>query len=388
MNVLKKLELWQEKNLISAEQAKKIVAFEKENKKPLLTLPLMVLGFFCIGLGVALLISSNWQNIPASVKLGGDLILLLGVAATIFYFNYKEKYNWFEGGLFLYYILILASIGLVAQVYNFSTKGLEAYFLWSVLAFPIVLITRKIILPIIWLPIFTVTAVDLLSEFDFFHKLLDIVEHTFPFAISVCGILIFAYIYRFTSFYFRTRLAAQIKAMKFWLGFDIISLVIVMDFGAGYMFSEFFNEDVLNGNYLSIIVISCLILANICFGYFSYKYNFSRLLTCVLSILLGFSIIYMILPDNELVLNLWGFLLTMSILITVAAYALIKNKEKLLNIATACMAIRLFGVYIQIFGSMLTTGIGLIISGMFCLALIYGWKKMNLNTLFAIKEAK
>lgn len=389
MSITKKLELWQTQNLISAEQVKQITAYEKENHKSVLTLPLLALGFFCIALGVVSLISANWQIIPDSVKLGTDLILMLGLAGAVFSCHQKEKENWFEGLLLLFGLMVIASIGLIAQVYQLQTNGLQAYFLWCVLVFPLVIITRRIILPLIWLPIFTASSVDTLSHIYFFRELLEIIEHTFPFAISVCGILIFAYIYRFVSFYFRTRLAPQIKAMKFWLGFDIVSMVVLMDFGASNMFSGIFYEDILNGdNYQSILVICCLILANVGFGYFSYKYNYSRLLTCVLAILLGFSIIYMALPDNHTILDLWGFLLTMSILSTVVAYALIKNRIKLLNIATACMAIRLFFVYLQVFGSMVTTGIGLIVSGILFLALIYGWKKLHLNTLLIIKESK
>lgn len=389
MSIAKKLEVWQAQNLISAEQAKKITAYEKENHKSVLTLPMLALGFFCIGLGIVSLISANWQVIPDSVKLAMDLIIMLSLAESIFFCYFKEKDNWFEGLLLLFSVMVMASIGLIAQIYQLQTQGLQACLLWCVLVFPLVIISRKVILPLIWLPIFTASAVDTLSNIYFFRELLKIIENTFPFAISVCGILIFAYIYRFISYYFRTRLAPQIKAMKFWLGFDIVSMVILMDFGASNMFSGIFYEDILNGdNYRSILVICCLILANVGFGYFSYKYNYSRLLTCVLAILLGFSIIYMTLPDNSTILDLWGFLLTMSILSTVVAYALIKNRVKLLNVATACMAIRIFFVYLQVFGSMFTTGIGLIISGILFLSLIYGWKKLHLNTLLIIKESK
>lgn len=389
MSIAKKLEVWQAQNLISAEQAKKITAYEKENRKPVLTLPLLALGFFCIALGIASLISANWQIIPDSVKLGVDLVIMLGLAGGIFFCSCKEKEVLFEGLMLLFSLMVLASIGLIAQIYQLQTQGLSAYFFWCVLVFPLVIISRRAILPLIWLPIFTASAVDTLTNIAFFSELLEIIEHTFPFAISVCGILVFAYIYRFISYYFRTRLAPQIKAMKFWLGFDIVSLVVLMDFGASNMFSGIFYDDILNGdNYRSILVISCLILANVGFGYFSYKYNYSRLLTCVLAILLGFSIIYMALPDNNTILDMWGFLLTMSILSTVVAYALIKNRVKLLNIATACMAIRIFFVYLQVFGSLVTTGIGLIVSGILFLSLIYGWKKLQLNTMLIIKESK
>ena len=46
MSISKKLALWQEQDLISAEQVKKITAYEKENHKPVFTFPFLLLGFF------------------------------------------------------------------------------------------------------------------------------------------------------------------------------------------------------------------------------------------------------------------------------------------------------------------------------------------------------
>ena len=386
MKLEKKLDIWREHGLLNAQQQKDILDFEKNNKKPFFTSSLLALAFFCIGLGTISLISANWNIIPNIFKLSMDILFLIINSVAVIYFYNQEKNNWFEGLLILYATLILASIGLIAQIYQVQSQGLSAFLLWSFLVFPLVIISRKIVLPLIWLPIFTTSVIDVLAEFDIIYNILLMLEETFPYAISISGIILFSYIYRFTSYYFRTRLAPQIKAMKFWLSFDIVSLVIIMDLGLGIL-GEYggisHTED-----YRSVIVISILILVTMAFGYYSNKYNYSRLLTCVLAILLGFSIIFMALPENGLAYKLWGFALTMSILITVAIYALIKNKEKLLNIATACMAFRLFIVYIQVFGSLLSTGIGLISSGILFLSLIYAWKKLHLNNLLIIREKK
>lgn len=386
MKIAKKLDVWLDNGLISAEQYKKIEAFEQNHKKPVVIGSLLGLSFFCIALGIISLISANWEVIPAYIKLSLDILILIGVTIGAIYFHNKEKNNFFEGMLILYAGLVLASIGLIAQIYQLQSDGMKAVLLWTILVFPAVLITRKVILPLVWLPLFTTSSINTLAEINFVYAILEMIEKTFPYAISVCGILLFAYIYRFTSYYFRTRLAPQIKAMKFWLGFDIVSLVIVMDLGLGLL-GEYGNPSHAE-NQASVIVISLLVLATVAFGYYSNKYNYSRLLTCALAILLGFSIIFMTLPENKLLYDIWGFLLTMSILATVVVYALIKNKEKLLNIATACVAIRLFIVYIQVFGSLLTTGVGLIISGMFFLSLLYIWKKVKLRNYLMIKEKK
>ena len=389
MNLQKKLAVWQQENLITREQGEKIAAFEKNGRKPVLSWALLALACFCILLGVVSVISANWQEIAPEYKLFLDFVLLFGTAAAVFKMYLSGRDIWFEWLLLFFAGLILASIGLIAQIYQIQPEGLRGYLLWSVLAFPIMLFSRKIVLPLVWLPVFMLSLIDALNDMRFFERILEILQKTFPFAISIAGILVFSFIYRLLAVHFRTRLAAQIKAMKFWLVFDISVLVIVMDFGAGDVFGSMLLSQLFdNYSWASVIVICGLILGTVGFGYFSYKYNYSRLLTCILAILLGFSLVYNALPENKDVLNIWGFLLSMSVLSCLVAYALIKSRMKLLNLSTALMALRFFIVFLQVFGSLLMTGVGLIVCGVVFLGIICIWRKLHLNSLISVKESK
>lgn len=389
MNLQKKLAVWQQENLITREQGEKIAAFEKNGRKPVLSWALLALACFCILLGVVSVISANWQEIAPEYKLFLDFVLLIGTAAAVFKMYLSGRDIWFEWLLLFFAGLILASIGLIAQIYQIQPEGLRGYLLWSVLAFPIMLFSRKIVLPLVWLPVFMLSLIDALNDMRFFERILEILQKTFPFAISIAGILVFSFIYRLLAVHFRTRLAAQIKAMKFWLVFDISVLVIVMDFGAGDVFGSMLLSQLFdNYSWASVIVICGLILGTVGFGYFSYKYNYSRLLTCILAILLGFSLVYNTLPENKDVLNIWGFLLSMSVLSCLVAYALIKSRMKLLNLSTALMALRFFIVFLQVFGSLLMTGVGLIVCGVVFLGIICLWRKLHLNSLISVKESK
>lgn len=389
MNLQKKLAVWQQENLITREQGEKIATFEKNGRKPVLSWALLALACFCILLGIVSVISANWQEIAPEYKLFLDFVLLIGTAAAVFKMYRSGRDIWFEWLLLFFAGLILASIGLIAQIYQIQPEGLRGYLLWSVLAFPIMLFSRKIVLPLVWLPVFMLSLIDALNDMRFFERILEILQKTFPFAISIAGILVFSFIYRLLAVHFRTRLAAQIKAMKFWLVFDISVLVIVMDFGAGDVFGSMLLSQLFdNYSWASVIVICGLILGTVGFGYFSYKYNYSRLLTCILAILLGFSLVYNALPENKDVLNIWGFLLSMSVLSCLVAYALIKSRMKLLNLSTALMALRFFIVFLQVFGSLLMTGVGLIVCGVVFLGIICIWRKLHLNSLISVKESK
>lgn len=389
MNLQKKLAVWQQEKLITAAQGEAIAAFERRGRKPVLSWALLALACFCILLGVVSVISANWQEIAPEYKLFLDFALLVLISGFALKTYRDGRDIWFEWLLLFFAGLILASIGLIAQIYQIQQEGLRGCLLWAVLAFPVTLFCRKIVLPLVWLPVFMLSLIDVLSNMRFFERILDFLEKTFPFAIPIAGILAFAFVYRLLAVHFRTRLAAQIKAMKFWLVFDISVLVLVMDFCAGDAFgSTFISRLFDNYSWTSVIVICWLILGTIGFGYFSYKYNYSRLLTCILAILLGFSLIYSVLPENKDVLNLWGFLLSMSVLSCLVAYALIKSRAKLLNLATALMALRFFIVFLQVFGSLLMTGVGLIVCGVVFLGIIYAWRKLHLNSLISVKESK
>ena len=50
---------------------------------------------------------------------------------------------------------------------------------------------------------------------------------------------------------------------------------------------------------------------------------------------------------------------------------------RLVSLAIIVIAIRIYGIYVELFGSLLTTGIGLISGGVVMLALIYGARKLN-----------
>lgn len=387
MNIVKKLETWQQEKLLSAEQVRSILTFERSNHKPMFMYLMAFLGLFCIGLGAIAIIASNWQLIPANLKLFIDLLVLVTCAGGLYYTRIHNRQMWFEGLTILYALLILGSIGLIAQIYQLQPAGLKAYLLWSALTFPLVFYTCKPIFPLIWLPVVTTSGFDWLSHFAWFEKCSILIERSFPFAISFTGIFLLSFAYRFLAVNYRTRLSGLLPAMKFWLVFDITSLVLMMDFSSVSKSVWGGMDNMVEYNNLSVIIISVLILGTVVFGYFSSKHNYSRLLTCVLAILLGFSLLYNVFDDVN-VLKIYGFLLSMSVLGCVVVYALIKSQPKLLNLATALIALRIFIVYIQVFGSLLETGWGLMASGAVFLGIIYLWRQFKLDKLIIVKEPK
>lgn len=164
MKLAKKLSEWEQIKLIDEKQKSAILAYESRQGKNRLPFILSALAVFCIGLGILSLIASNWQEIPDSLKLSAD-ILLLGLTAVGAYRFYNRGKWYFEALVIGYATLILASIGLIGQVFQLQPVGLRAYLLWSVLVLPMALFSKKAVLPLVWIPVFVISGLDTLFDF-------------------------------------------------------------------------------------------------------------------------------------------------------------------------------------------------------------------------------
>ena len=92
-----------------------------------------------------------------------------------------------------------------------------------------------------------------------------------------------------------------------------------------------------------------------------------------LFVVLDFSLIAQLLPDNETVFKIWGALQSLSLLFLAAVYAYTANRVRLQQWISGFIALRFFAAYVQVFGSLLTTGFGLIVSGLVLFAVAYAW---------------
>ena len=92
-----------------------------------------------------------------------------------------------------------------------------------------------------------------------------------------------------------------------------------------------------------------------------------------LFVVLDFSLIAQLLPDNETVFKIWGALQSLSLLFLAAVYAYAANRFRLQQWISGFIALRFFAAYVQVFGSLLTTGFGLIVSGLVLFAVAYAW---------------
>ena len=115
---------------------------------------LMVLSYFAaflIGLGIIALVAANWEQIPNNIKLGGAVILMIANAAAVI-LSIKFKKNILKQVLCgVFAALIMAVIGLIGQIFQLSSDVSGACLLWAACAWPLFLITPRLLW--LWIPL-------------------------------------------------------------------------------------------------------------------------------------------------------------------------------------------------------------------------------------------
>lgn len=98
-------------------------------------------GGFAIILGITLVISSNWDKISDFTKISSYIALLIGFHISAYLLRTISP----KISQIIYYIIagyILAGIGLIAQIYNLSSKNGEAYLMWFFMIIPMSILLR------------------------------------------------------------------------------------------------------------------------------------------------------------------------------------------------------------------------------------------------------
>ncbi len=97
-------------------------------------------GAAAILLGLVAIVAANWSAISGAAKLGIDLAV--GVALAIFVARSQPGWRR-EMGVLVYYGFVLASIALIGQVYHLSSPLWQPMLTWSVLTAPLLWMVRS-----------------------------------------------------------------------------------------------------------------------------------------------------------------------------------------------------------------------------------------------------
>ena len=340
ISISRKTADWVQKGLISASQAQDIIAFEQSKKSYFSLFSIILfLGFFSVASGIVAVVSSNWYAISGAVKITGLFVFLTGAAVALARVREKHPVG-FEGGLFFYMLLLFAAIGLVGQVYHLKSDTYKAFLFWSALAFPLLFLTRKVLLGYIWEIVFVMafSCSPWGRDFwEFFFKTLFPSQLCLSF---LCAALFFVLLRVDKARVF----VAPLRALT-----AFFALFCLM-FG-GYAYSIF--------KYNTVLTPVLFFAAAAGFAVYVWKYApFSRSEKQAVLGVTGLYVLFFLCPAFKSV-N-YFFQLTILIGFVFTAYRFGEA------------ALRMLIAFFSLFGSLLYTGVGLIVSGLVILGIAYG----------------
>ena len=360
MSLEDRLGRWHKAGLITREQADRIAQFERARGKPLLVYAVAGLGGLSIAIGIVAVVAANWDDIPPSVKLVANLFWLAVVGASAVRFV-KRGPGWArEAALIVYFGLVLGSIALVAQVYQLGGEPREAMAIWIALTAPILAFGRSGWLGLLWLISVQATCATWLAWFA------DGPEWRGGYALAGVYVIPLAYLLLGRSAWLRR--ARPAYALVFentaWL-----ELVVAGSAGTFALYEDFADER-WYGLGLGLLVSTglCTWAAR---GLRTSAGGRGALGVLVATLLL-FHFPFALSPGD---LDLLGALSFIALWLLVAFAAHRGGKMRVLNFATAVVGVRILAVYFELFGSLLSTGLGLITGGALTLGLVWLWMR-------------
>ncbi|APR87807.1 Membrane protein [Minicystis rosea] len=366
MKLERKLLEWRDAGLIDADTAARIAAHEAAGEqRPYLLYAVSGLGALSVAIGLVSIVASNWEAIPGGVKLGLDFVLLAGLAAAIYRARSSRLAT--EILLFVFYGAVLASIGLVAQVYHLGGRTEDALLFWSLITAPIVLHGTTRFLAATWF--IGAESVALAQLFRFlerhWHRSDTVVALTAAYLLSL-GLVALGL---FGWFQRRKPAFASVAAI---LGrVQIVALATMVPL-AWYDRAD----NVENGMGLGVVCLAGIIGASVALALRDEAGRAARGSLVTFAVVAPLITYLPLLGQHDRFggMAAASFLIVWAI-IGVVAYRL--GRIRLLNVATAFLGVRLLIIYFEVFGSLLDTGIGLLSGGILTIALAWLWVKKS-----------
>ncbi|MDP5103326.1 MAG: DUF2157 domain-containing protein [Erythrobacter sp.] len=142
----RKITTWHDAGLIDAATRDRLLAYEAAHARPLALWAVFGIGALAIGLGLVSVIAANWEDIPGQLRLAVHLALIVGALAALFLREQQlaEKSPWaVEALLFVTAALGLTFFGHLGQVYQTSSPLWKPLAVWLTLFAPLLLLMGR-----------------------------------------------------------------------------------------------------------------------------------------------------------------------------------------------------------------------------------------------------
>lgn len=370
----RKLQEWVAAGVITEGAAQAIEAYEDKRKKGHFGRGLVNLSIFAILVGVLSIIASNWHEIPGLVKIGVHVLLNVIVGALALWADRTGRDIWREGAALAFIGLTLTLIVLVGQVYQLTGTAASALGLWLLITLPFFLLMGKTYATAApWMLAFLATLFMLVSEH--IDKLPEDDRAWFyigipallPLALMADGGI--AAFRRWRPALAETSLKAGMVLSGLFACFSIVF------WGIGDIH---IRPTEYTGQTQALVILAIGLAAmGAHAAWHKFYAGHPHRKAGALFALVGF--VVMLLPFITMVPvgSVFSALLFIAYWVFIGWMAQNIGQMRLVSLAIFIIAVRIFIIYCELFGTLMDTGIGLISGGVVMLALIYGARKLN-----------
>lgn len=363
MKLEKKLSEWKREGVLDDAAVGRIEAYEAQHARGArwVVWALAAVGALAVVTGIISLIAANWDEIPDALKLATGLWLLLGTV----YGAYRSS-DWIRDlFLLVHQGLVIAMIGLVAQVYHLSGHPWRPFGVAFVFAIPAALAGRRAILADVVLAYGMLAGNFWLDEHDQLSLLWR--HYRMPeLLVGIAGALIA--VRRVAS---SSPWGPALARWAFGLGYMAIATAAI---GWG---NDSWSRSLSSwtyGQWPLFAMIGGLALA----GITSLKKTHS--IAVLATVLIGslFVISATVVPDwTELALKATGFVLFSATAVAFTFAAASLGSRFGTNVGSFAIALRIIILFFELFENLTDTGIGLIASGLLLVGIAYAWWRVR-----------
>lgn len=351
--------------MLDTHQAEAILKFETTTEKSNFALyGFAGLGASVVALGIISIIAANWNEISSITKLVTYFLLQIGLGIS--YLKVSASRSLLkEILLYLFSLGFFGGIGLIAQIFQLSGVFWKPFAFWLVLNIGTVFIAERRLLVHLWWLTFFITLPQALLDiwtFNLFAKW-NLACISISFLVVALGLrggqfleklphnlVDLALKYGFCALLF----FASIGGTELWFASRAVSVdaslaleTILMYLAAALAIVSSYNRSpALNVNLKKItagmLIVVCL---------FNTLPIYLPQITGKVGAAIGFIMLWFLIA--------WGCALLPS--------------RRLYNLATVIIMFRFIAIYLEVFGSLLATGMGLIVSGLMLLLVAFLW---------------
>jgi uncharacterized membrane protein len=377
MNFDRKLARWVEAGLIEPAARDRILAFEHAQRSPLAMYGLAALGGATVALGFVSLIASNWERIPGPAKLVGDLLIGLALAVGT-YAAIRRRADGLAGAgwasevlLTLFYGYTLGSLALVGQVYQLGTPTYQGLLVWSGATLPMMLLGRsRQLATLVCAGVFTTHGFAL-------EALFDALEHgSEPLARNLIASLLFVTPFLYIALARIPWLVRERPEYARTLGGYAWLMLLAAGFVLQFCWYDSLSaDDTISWGLLSGALIAAACVLALPRAYPELPAGVRRTLAIIvgfgwLSFAVGLGV-----PHASA--DFVGALLQLAWLGLFAWLSLQLGLRREWTTLSGLIALRILAIYIEVFGSLFDTGLGLIIGGALTLLLGWYWRRKS-----------